>query len=346
MKVLIVQPIITSYRIPMMDGIADSISGKVLVCADSSTSDFGDENLKKCEFVEANFVTYFGFKFLKLSILAKIFRFPDRILHVADFKYSTLWLFLICYVFTHKKIFLHGQGGYKQSGGFQRLAYRLAVFLSDGYICYTEYSSVHIKTLLPKFMHKKITVVENTLYLKPVESISNADSSDLFYVGRLRVGCGLELLLEAASLAKVSVRIIGTGREEYVEKLKSKYPNAKFYGAVFERERQLVISKGCLAGAYGGDAGLSVVHYMAFGLPVIVHGDVAKHMGPEPTYVENNVSGVIFQRGDVSSLSKSIIRLKEDQVLRNGLALGSLDKFKALQYPAMHEKLIQIMELM
>jgi len=345
MALLIVQPILASYRVPLIDGLASHVSEDVLVCSDRQTSDYGDASISGGEFIEANFRALFAFKILSLKKFLMIFNRADCILHVADFKFSSLWLFIICCLFSKKKIFLHGQGGYKKSGLLHRTVYQCVVLLSDGYICYTHYSAAKLKSILPVFLHKKISVVENTLYLEPVDSILNCDSSDIFYIGRLREGCGLELLLEAAALAKVSVRIIGSGREEYRKMLESKYPNAKFYGGVFAREQQLEIAKGCLVGAYGGDAGLSVVHYMAFGLPVIVHSEIGMHMGPEPSYVEHNVNGLNFERGSVKSLSTAIDKLKEDSELRSKLAINSLNTFKALKEPSMHEKFIKILDL-
>ena len=76
-------------------------------------------------------------------------------------------------------------------------------------------------------------------------------------------------------------------------------------------------------GVYPGDAGLSVVTYLALGLPVVVHDDLYKHMGPEPSYVSEE-NGKLFTRGDCESLKTSI------DILRSScrLKLMSLNNLK------------------
>jgi glycosyltransferase involved in cell wall biosynthesis len=342
MSLLIVQPVLTSYRIPFFEALASQ--GDVVVCAAVSDPEFGEEILKKCKFIPVSWYVFFGLKLMPVSVFFSCLVRAKIIVHVADFKFISLWCFLAAGLLSKKKIFIHGQGGYKKSGFFHRYAYFFAVLLSDGYVCYTDYSAQKLRTILPCFLHGKVNIVDNTLYIKPVDGVSLASSTDIFYIGRLREGCGVELLLKAAMLADVVVRLVGGGDEAYIRHLRKSYSCGKFFGSVFDRNEQLVISKGCLAGVYGGDAGLSVVHYMAFGLPVIVHGTIDKHMGPEPSYIENGVNGLTFSRDNVMSLAEKISLLKNDLTLRDKLAAGALRTFKSLESPPMHEKINRIIE--
>jgi glycosyltransferase involved in cell wall biosynthesis len=100
-----------------------------------------------------------------------------------------------------------------------------------------------------------------------------------------------------------------------------------------------------MAGAYGGDVGLSVVHYMALGLPVMVYGEIGKHMGPETSYIVDGLNGLVFERSNVDSLSEKISQLVNNKELRCSLVNGALDTFKSLQEPTMGAKFVKIMRL-
>ncbi len=264
------------------------------------------------------------------------------IVHFADFKYISLWcLILVCF-FSNRKIFLHGQGGYKRKGLLHKITYNIILTLSDGYICYSEFSAFHLKSVAANFLHRKIYVVDNSLYLQS-KRIFGGD--DVLYIGRLRTGCGIELLLEAALTVDLNVRVIGGGDHGFISELKKKYSNLIDYGTVFDEAQQFEIANDCFVGAYGGDAGLSVVHYMSYGLPVVVHSNLYKHMGPEPSYIKNGENGLTFERGNVHSLANALLTLKNDKDLQQKLGLGALETFKQLNNPPMHEKFAKILGL-
>lgn len=344
MKLTIVQPVVASYRVPIFEELARNLE-HVTLYAGAAGDDFGEVGHCQFESVQVPWKSFGPFKVMPYDTLKGYLLDDSSTLHVADFKFLSLWLKIIVGLFTRRKVWLHGQGGYKKSGFVQNVIYIISVFMSTGYICYTHYSVERLKAKLPRFLHKKVHVVENTLYLDAVPEIVTPSTSDLFYIGRLREGCGLDFLLEAAAKADVNVRIIGSGDLDFISSLKNQYTNAIFYGKIFARDRQLDVARDCLAGAYGGDAGLSVVHYMAFGLPVIVHRDIAKHMGPEPSYIDDGVNGLLFDRGDTNSLASAIVRLKQNLTLRNQLAKGALQTFNALASPTMAEKFLDTMEL-
>jgi glycosyltransferase involved in cell wall biosynthesis len=345
---LIIQEILPKYRLDVFNEIAQVSDGKVTVFSDASTSDFGDVNVDTTsfEFVKAKWHKYFGiFKHDWQSL--KLWRSHDVTLHVADFKFLSLWILLLLTYFSSKKIYLHGQGGYKKKGQFVKLIYSTVMLLSDGYICYTEYSKEALKMKVPRFLHKKISVCDNTLKIKPVDHVLTINQSNsIFYIGRLRPGCEIENLLNASKNSSLHVEVIGSGDIQYLEILQHEFKTtATFHGAVFDEQKQREIASSCIAGAYGGDAGLSVVHYMALGLPVIVHGEIDKHMGPEPSYVVDGVNGLIFERNNIDSLSEKISLLVKNNELRYSLAQGALHTFKSMQCPTMAIKFVKIMGL-
>lgn len=343
-KLVIVQPILPKYRVPLFEGLANQVEELELLCGETSR-EFGQS--ADCRFRTRTFKwkRIGPMHFMPIKLTLRFFTEYRLVLHVADFKFVTLWLSLLLKPIVRSKVWLHGQGGYKRSGLIHKFIYLMSVAMSSGYICYNKYSADNLKSILPRFLHHKIEVVENSLYLEPVHEVCNVSSNDLFYIGRVRNRCGLETLLEASALAGVDVRIVGDGDQNYIDELKNRFVNATFYGNIYERDEQLKIAGDCLAGAYGGDAGLSVVHYMAFGLPVIVHRDIKMHMGPEPSYVVDEVNGLLFNRDDVVDLCRAILQLKFNAELRYRLAVRSLETFNKLNEPAMHKKFATIMNL-
>ena len=346
-KVLVIKEILPAYRCQLYDDIAQLSGCELTVVAEVADESFGtpDFNQFAFTFTKAQWRRFFMLK--QDWVTTKLWSKHDVILHIGDFKFMSLWLCLLITKFTKKKIFLHGQGGYKRSGILSCLVYSVAVTLCDGYVCYAEYSRSALFKKIPKFLHKKVSVCDNTLVIDPVESVLRKnDEAALFYIGRLRPSCGIEVLLNAAIEAKVKVEVIGLADPEYLNFLLNKFSSvARFYGSVYETKKQQEIAARCFAGAYGGDAGLSIVHYMALGLPVIVHKDMHKHMGPEPSYVEDGVNGLLFERNDVASLTTKIKQLTANDELRYSMALSALNTFKQLASPSMGEKMIKIMRL-
>ena len=342
-KLLIVQSIIPSYRVPLFKDMNHIMGGGVTLFADMAGREFGvEEGEEFCfERVAADWKTLgpllISFKYLVIS------RQYSTIFHVADFKYLTLWFSLMFNFFSKKNIYIHGQGGYKRSGVIPSLVYSLSVGLCDGYICYCNYSLEQLKKKVPKFMHKKLHVCENTLYLSASEIDNSSLKDALMFIGRLRERCGIESLLEAARELNIVVNIVGTGDPEYVNGLKKTYSENNFYGAVYDFSEQQKIAKNCFAGAYFGDAGLSVVNYMALGLPVIVHSSFHEHMGPEPSYVKDGLNGLFFCKGSSADFKNKIDIVKNDLALRQKLAVGASDTFKKLSTPSMGEKMVEIL---
>jgi len=104
------------------------------------------------------------------------------------------------------------------------------------------------------------------------------------------------------------------------------------------------LSKDCKVGVYPGDAGLSIVHYMSLSLVPIVHSDLTKHMGPEPSYIKDNENGLMFIRNDKDSLADIIKKVLINKELTKKLSKNAFNTYLVLNSPTMAEKLINIMK--
>ena len=77
--------------------------------------------------------------------------------------------------------------------------------------------------------------------------------------------------------------------------------------------------------AYPGAIGLSIIHALSYGLPVVVNNS-AKDNGPEYEIMEDGKTGYVFKRGDVSDLVDKIAKLCDDSARRVEMSEYSREK--------------------
>lgn len=141
-------------------------------------------------------------------------------------------------------------------------------------------------------------------------------------VGRVNQVKRLDLLLRAmASLRERSIEfnclIVGDGVElnalrELAKKL-GLLKSMRFYGAAYSDDvnRLLIASDLCVI---PGDVGLSAMHAMSAGLPVISHNNFDRQM-PEYEAIIDGVTGAFYEYGSAAELANSIEQWLTDPVL-------------------------------
>jgi glycosyltransferase involved in cell wall biosynthesis len=222
---------------------------------------------------------------------------------------------LVIYCLLFKiPVYSHTQGPYNKSKSFIcKVIYFLMSKLSTKVLLYTPCSLQKIEEL--KLSREKFRVVHNSMVNQyPIlpETKNYSNNKGILFIGRLRKGCNLELLCDTVIKLRnekpsIEVYIIGSGELEkfYTEKYKE-YEYIAFYGMLYDQNKIAEISKKCITGCYPGNAGLSVVHYMSLSLPCLVHDNLAKHQGPEPSYVEDKYNGRLFCYGDSNNFEQTL----------------------------------------
>src|SRR5690606_13649781 len=79
----------------------------------------------------------------------------------------------------------------------------------------------------------------------------------------------------------------------------------------------------CRLFVYPGGVGLSVLHAMAYGLPVVVHDDRWRHM-PEVAAFYRAGSGKTFAPGNSQSLASAILEVLEFTAVDNSWSKASI----------------------
>ncbi|EPY4498288.1 glycosyltransferase family 4 protein [Klebsiella quasipneumoniae] len=346
------QPYMTKYRELFFEDLHKKIvnhGGEFEVICGPTPKDF--DNSSAYDFKCLTLKTSTELKFIRFQQLSEnISVTKDSIvIHFADFKYLSLYYALMKKLLNRTPLFLHGQGGYKKNSIASKIIYNCAVALTSGYICYNKFCEIELKKKLLPYLHKKVKSIDNTLYIESVDSVPYPDNDDhkIAFIGRIRPRSGLEELLKASMIAKskfpdLTVEIIGSGDTSYIRTLQEEYPFANFIGSLYNQEDIISATKNCSIGAYGGDAGLSTVHYMSLGLAVIVHNDLLNHMGPEPSYVKDHYNGLLFERNNINDMADKICLLFSNKELTYKLRKNALKTFHELSSPSMAEKLLDI----
>jgi len=352
---VVIQPILTSYRQPFFNELSEHFK-TVNVYADLNVGEgfksdiSGNFNSIHTE-VLGNRKTVYYQRGIIFDILKSR---PSTIFITADFRALHFWLILIISKILNISIFSHGQGLYNKPNPslLHKLMFKVTTALSDSYICYTDsvFNSLIAIGINKKYLSIMDNTIVNTYTVTPSEKLADIHKR-ILYIGRLREGSNLELLFEAMHILKLNGKEVvldivgdGTEKKKYETIVNSLNLNVKFFGAVYDNKIIQEISKNSSIGIYPGDAGLSLVHYMSLSLVPIIHDDLTKHMGPEPSYIKHGINGLTFERNDAKSLAKTIETLLGNESMIKKLSRSAFDTYMSLSKPTMAEKLIEIMK--
>lgn len=264
----------------------------------------------------------------------------DILLVLGDLHCISTWFLLLFAPLFKKKIYLWSHGWYGKESNLKAKIKKIFFNLADGTFLYGNYArDLMIRRGLNPI---KLFVIYNSLsYDKHIELRSQLKETNIFkdhfdnqnknliFIGRLTKVKRLDILLEALSLLNnnnpcYNLTIIGEGEEmlkliELARKLNIEN-YIWFYGACYEEFQisQLIYNADLCVSP--GNVGLTAIHSMSFGTPVVTHNDFSFQM-PEFESIEDGVSGSFFEYNDVHSLVKSIKnwfnRQQNRDVIRN-----------------------------
>ncbi len=356
MKVFYVQPLVPSYRREVVDTLAREFVLTVLSDMKHATKNGFVSGLGSyVEVVDCPMLwsRRFGLGYQK-GVIGRLVRDrPNVVLAAGNPRDISYWFMLVVAKCLGVKVVSHSQGPFKagQIGWLRCCAYKCITFLSDRVVLYNKYAlSRFVECVGPS---RKLSVAENSLSLSATVAPSERSGLEMgiLFVGRLRAGCNLELLVEAAlELRKagvpVTVEVVGGGEleAEYRERFKESWIN--WHGMLYDHQAIAEVSRACRVGCYPGSAGLSVVHMFGLALPPIVESDVGRHMGPEPAYVVDGVNGFLFSGGNEGSGLKEVLMRAfslEPQVIRR-LSEGARMEYDRLTMPPLGVRLKRVIE--
>ena len=242
---------------------------------------------------------------------------------------STWVAALICR-FRNKPVFFWGHGYYGNEGIFKKnirlFFYKIAHYhflygnRARSLLINFGFSSERLFTVYNSLKYDELKKLYENRNLKELSDLKKCifplgvDYQTLLFIGRLTKKKKLYLLIDALYLQKKQGNIlncifVGDGEEkellfELVEKYKLS-DNICFYGACYDdlESANLIMLADCCVSP--GNVGLTAIHCMSLGTPVITHSNLNNQM-PEVEAIVENETGFFFEEDNVESLSMAI----------------------------------------
>ena len=251
-----------------------------------------------------------------------------------------------------KKLYFWSHGWYGKESRIARVIKKAFFKLAHGIFLYGNYA----KNLMIKeeFKPDRLFVIHNSLnYTYQIEIRKKIKKSEIYkqhfnndfpvliFIGRLTAVNRLDILLQATKALKeannpINVVLVGSGsQQEELIKLTTDLELSEsvwFYGACYDdiRNAELIYNADlCVA---PGNVGLTAIHSMVFGTPVISHSDFKWQM-PEFEAIKPNLTGNFFERNNVDNLVEVITNWLKQHPQRDAVRQACFDEIDSSWNP-------------
>lgn len=248
-----------------------------------------------------------------------------------DYYCLSTWLMLLLAKLFGKNIYLWTHGAYGDETGFKKWITLMSKKLAKGVFLYGNYAKdILIKWGIPA--EKMFTIYNSLSYDEQLplrKSIQPSaiygdhfhnDNDNIVFIGRLTAVKKLDQILRAVKILKdkgvqYNVTFIGDGNVRgKLETMTSELglqDSVWFYGALYDERKIAEFLYNADLCVSPGNVGLTAMHAMAFGCPVISHDNFPRQM-PEFEAIEVGKTGNFFKENDVDSLAQAILDWKEN----------------------------------
>ncbi len=225
----------------------------------------------------------------------------------------------------NKKVYYWSHGWYGREGRFKKWLKRGFFGLADGTFLYGNYARQ--QAIAQGNNPDKLWVIHNSLdydshldlrcRMKPSDIYKehfHNDAPTLIFIGRLTPVKRLDMVIKAMGLLKAkgleyNLVIVGDGSE--AESLKSLAEaegiNAWFYGSCYDDAETASLIYNADLCVSPGNVGLTAIHTMTFGTPVLTH-DNFKNQMPEFEAIRDGETGAFFKENSAESLADAIMQ--------------------------------------
>lgn len=251
----------------------------------------------------------------------------------------TNWFLLLLFQFIRKPIYIWGHGIIRgqMRDRLKLLFYRMA----DGVFLYGNWARARLIQLgidpqrlyviYNSLDHSDQTAIRESLSLGQLEDLKTSLFENpalplLCFIGRLTWIKRLDLLMEAAGLLHkrgkpVNLLLIGDGESRNSLEKQVAGLNLQRYTRIINETYNeesiaplISIADVCVS---PGDVGLTAMHAMVYGVPVISHDDPYRQM-PEFEAILPGRTGALFKRGSAASLADTIYNWLRECASRRG----------------------------
>lgn len=268
-----------------------------------------------------------------------VFKGYDKFILLGEYYCLSTWVILLINFFKKKKTYLWTHGWYGNESYLKKIIKKVFFNLSNGVFLYGDYA----KALMIKegFKENKLHVVYNSLNYEEQISLRSElnknnvfkdyfknDHPNLIFIGRLTSIKKLDYLLEAQNILKqnnfeVNLVFVGDGEEKNnlrkeADRLCLKN-NVWLHGSSYNESEigNLIYNADICVSP--GNVGLTAIHSLAFGTPVITHDNFANQM-PEFEAINDGITGAFFKENDTKDLARKIewwLGNKDKNIVKN-----------------------------
>ena len=348
-KIRIFQPIVPEYRVALFDGLCEIYGDRLEVVASKGCGEDVSYPLMVAKHDYSHGFLKLGSLLWQKRMSLKGLDKGDVVVVSGDIHQLSSILLAIRAKIKGVKVVWWAHH-WSARGKTMRAKLRLAIakHLADVYLCYTRTGAALLSNI--GFESKRVFFTGNTINFLPIcKAIENWPTAKLraFQQKNSLIGkniilvCGVirkKMRLDQLFLAlkhkmiadmDVYVVIIGDGPErDSCETLARDLDLTERIIWVGATRNQEVMAPWFLSASifvYPGPIGLSIFHAMAYGLPVITHGNANSQL-PEYEAMETDVTGLTFIENDVGDLALKIRHLLEYEGERNAMSFAAKKK--------------------
>ena len=295
------------------------------------------------------YIPLFGNFYWQKGAIKNVFKNYNKFIITGDPYCLSTWLILLFSNLLGKKTYLWTHGWYGKERGIKSMIKKSFFQLSDTILLYGNYAK---KLLIDEgFKNDKLIVIYNSMDFKKqlevrkglckndiYKNYFNNSNPTLVYVGRIEKRKKVELLLEVLYQTnltnnKYNLVLIGKeGKDCNVDDLISSYGIKSCVwkiGACFDENYLGELIYNADLCVVPGDVGLTAVHSLTYGTPVITHNNFP-NQGPEfeaikpgltgDFYLENSLDNLIFTINSwmkFSNISREVIRTSCYNIIEN-----------------------------
>ncbi len=261
-------------------------------------------------------------------------RHVDVIIYHADYHLISTWISAPLARLLGKRVLFYTMGWRHHERPVRKLIKRIYLNLAHGLCLYGHWAKM--EGIRQGYNPNRLFVVYNSLeYDKQkqiretltherlrqirAELFEHPERPQIICTGRIMRRRRLDLALDALHMLQqrgkhVNLLLVGDGSErEPLEKQANEYGlPVHFYGSCYDEEILAGLIASSNATVAPGMIGLTAIHSMAYGTPVIAHDD-HYNQGPESEIIVDGWNGSLFKHGNIEDLARCIDEWTQDE---------------------------------
>lgn len=347
-KIAMVFPYAPSYREPIYKLMDEDFDCTFYFCSDADYglkymdySHLKNVNTEMTETKKGPFMLYSG--------ISKIdFSGYDVVMHPGTIRNLSSWYlnWKVLRMKNRPKLAIWTHGWYGKESKLERIIKRYYYSLIDKIYVYGDYAKKglikegvepsHLITIYNSLDYDSQKAVRDTIQTSDIyKKHFGNDNPVIIMIGRLNIRKKLDMLIEAVSNLNqkdehYNIVLIGDGEDrqklESLVREKGVGERVWFYGACFDERTNAELLFNSDLCVIPGDIGLTAIHAMTLGVPVISH-NCFKYQGPEFEAIVPGVTGDFFEHDSMESLCSTLSNwFKKNSSRRNEVRKACYDE--------------------